>query len=166
MSNIFYENIEEKTKENKSYRKVVYTGKLQFVYMSIKPLDTIHKEIHKDHDQFIRIEKGQGRATINGRIYNLYDGIGFIIPAGFQHEILNTSHNEELKLYTIYSPPEHKDGLEQVDNPDNKIVDKINNNLEGLKINIKGESVDKKNNYYVKYLKYKEKYIRLKNSSI
>ena len=147
MPRIFYENVEKKTKENNSYRKVVYTGKFQFVYMSIKPLDNINMEIHKDHDQFIRIEKGQGIALINGIEYKLFDGIGLIIPAGFQHEITNTSAFDELKLYTIYSPPEHADKLEQVDNPDKKIVDKINN-LEGLSITNEG-SLDK---YYVKYL--------------
>lgn len=143
MPNVFHRNIEKETEENKSYRKVVYTGKLQLVYMCIKPLDTIHKEIHKDHDQFIRIEKGQGLATINEKDYKLSDGIGLVIPAGFQHKITNTSTVDELKLYTIYSPPEHKDKLEQVDNPD-----KVNNS------NINFES---------KYIKYKTKYLSLKN---
>jgi mannose-6-phosphate isomerase-like protein (cupin superfamily) len=144
MSKIFYENIEENTIKNNSYRKVVYTGKLQFVYMSIKPQDNIHLEVHKDHDQFICIEKGTGIAIINEKKYNLTDGIGLIIPAGAKHKILNTSTFYDLKLYTIYSPPEHTDKLEQVNNPDKKI---------------------QVNNYKHKYLKYKEKYISLKKSS-
>jgi mannose-6-phosphate isomerase-like protein (cupin superfamily) len=150
MQNVFYENVEKETINNNSYRKVVYTGKVQFVYMNIKPLDNIHMEVHKDHDQFIRIEKGHGIATINGITYKLSDGIGLIIPAGFQHKISNTSAFEELKLYTIYTPPEHADKLEQVNNPD-KNTSKINN--------IDTTSSD---NYLMKYLKYKQKYLALK----
>ena len=81
MDEIFYENIEKNTNDNTAYRKVVYTGKMQFVYMNIKPMDNIHKEIHNEHDQFIRIENGEGEAILNGKIYKLYDGIGLIIPA-------------------------------------------------------------------------------------
>ena len=150
MPRIFYENVEKKTKENNSYRKVVYTGKFQFVYMSIKPLDNINMEIHKDHDQFIRIEQGKGIAIINGEKYDLTDGIGLIIPAGSTHEIKNISENVVLKLYTIYAPSEHADKLEQVDNPDKNIsVISKNNNTS-------------KDNYRLKYLKYKSKYLALK----
>jgi len=141
MTQVFYGNIEKQTIQNESYRKVAYTGKLQFVYMSIKPLDNIHMEVHKDHDQFIRIEKGQGIALINEKEYKLYDGIGLVIPAGFKHMITNTSDKEELKLYTIYSPPEHADKLEQSVNPD---------------------KLDNPDNYKQKYLKYKNKYLALK----
>ena len=135
MQNIFYENIETTTIENTAYRKVVYTGKMQFVYMNIKPLDDIHKEIHEDHDQFIRIEEGEGEAIIDGKSYKLFDGIGLIIPAGKEHQIINTSKDKELKLYSIYSPPEHKDKLVQEENPDK---------------------------YKMKYLKYKNKYLKNK----
>ena len=144
MPRIFYENVEKLTIENNSYRKVVYTGNLQFVYMSIKPKDNIHIEVHKDHDQFIRIEQGHGVAIINEKTYDLTDGIGLIIPAGSTHEIKNISENDPLKLYTIYAPSEHTDKLEQVDNPD--------------KINIDTS----KDNYRLKYLKYKSKYLALK----
>lgn len=137
MSDIFYENIEEKTLGNTAYRKVVFTGKLQFVYMNIKPLDDIHKEIHAEHDQFIRIEQGNGEANIDGKIYKLYDGIGIIIPAGKEHQIINTSKDKELKLYTIYSPAEHKADLIQEENPDK---------------------------YKMKYLKYKNKYLQKKTN--
>jgi mannose-6-phosphate isomerase-like protein (cupin superfamily) len=79
---VFHEDIEKNTIKNKNYRKVSYTGKhLQFVYMSIKPLDNIHKEVHKTHDQFIRVEKGEGTAIIEKKKYKLKDGIGLIIPA-------------------------------------------------------------------------------------
>jgi mannose-6-phosphate isomerase-like protein (cupin superfamily) len=118
---IFHENIEKNTIKNKSYRKVSYTGKkLQFVYMNIKPMDIIHKEVHKTHDQFIRVEKGKGIAIINNKKYKLQDGIGVIIPAGAIHEIKNTSKKDELKLYTIYAPPEHPKKLEQKTNPELK----------------------------------------------
>jgi len=144
MNNIFYENIEDKTRENSTYRKVVYTGKIQFVYMSIKPLDDIHKEVHNDHDQFIRVEEGEGIAILRELTYKLYDGIGLIIPAGITHQIINTSTDKSLKLYTIYSPPEHKPNTLQYDNPDKKI-DVVDNS-----------------NYKLKYFKYKNKYLEIK----
>jgi len=116
---VFHEDIEKNTIKNKNYRKVSYTGKkLQFVYMSIKPLDNIHKEVHKSHDQFIRVEKGEGVAIIEKKKYKLKDGIGLIIPAGKVHEIKNTSKTVELKLYTIYAPPEHRPNLIVKMNPD------------------------------------------------
>ena len=130
----FYKNIEELTLQNSSYRKVLYTGKQQqFVIMSIPPSDDIHMETHPETDQFIRIEKGKGVAIINKKNYDLHDGIGLIIPAGAEHQIKNTSDTEDLKLYTIYSPPEHSDGKEDKENPDKS-----------------------------KYLKYKMKYLELK----
>ena len=136
MNTIFYENIEKSILENKNYRKVVYTSKfMQFVYMNIKPLDSIPMEIHNNHDQFIRIESGEGKAIVNNNKYKLYDGIGIIIPAGAKHQIINTSSFDELKLYTIYSPPEHPANLIQSVNP---------------------------NYYKEKYLKYKEKYLKSK----
>jgi mannose-6-phosphate isomerase-like protein (cupin superfamily) len=138
-NNVFYENIETNTIENTFYRKVVYTGKMQFVYMSIKPLDSIKMEVHQDHDQFFRIEKGTGEAIVNGKNYKLYDGIGLIVPAGAQHQIINTSENEDLKLYSIYTPPEHKPDRLDINNPDNP--DKLKQ----------------------KYLKYKQKYLQIKN---
>ena len=148
MGKIFYANVEKETLSNKNYRKVVFTGKSQqFVYMSLKPLDTIHKETHPDHDQFIRIEKGIGKAIIDGIEYPLFDGIGLIIPAGTEHEIINLSNTEELKLYSIYSPPEHPPGRVDIINPDksNTTMTKKNSKLKD------------------KYIKYKEKYLSLKN---
>ena len=118
---IFYQDIEKKTKSNKLYRNVEWTGKhMQFVYMSIKPLDNIHLEIHKHIDQFIRIESGSGIAIIDNKKYKLKDGIGIIIPANTYHEIKNTSKTSDLKLYSIYAPYEHPDKLKQKNNPDKK----------------------------------------------
>ena len=113
----FYQNVEKRTKSNKLYRSVEWTGKkMQFVYMSIKPLDNIHLEIHKNIDQFIRIESGTGIAIIDNKKYKLKDGIGIIIPANTYHEIKNTSKTTELKLYSIYTPPEHPRKLKQKNN--------------------------------------------------
>jgi len=118
---VFYQDIEKKIKSNKLYRNVEWTGKhMQFVYMCIKPLDNIHLEIHKNIDQFIRIESGTGNAIINNKIYKLKDGIGIIIPANTFHEIINTSKTKELKLYSIYSPSEHPPKLKQKNNPNKK----------------------------------------------
>ena len=123
---IFYKNVEKETLENNNYRNVVYTSKYQqFVYMCLPPLDNIHMEIHKKTDQFIRIEQGTGKAILNNKEYKLKDGIGLIIPAGCSHEIINTSKTKPLKLYTIYSPPNHKPKTINRNNPDKKTSKKI-----------------------------------------
>ena len=124
----FYsENIEELTKTNNDYRRVLYTGmNQQFVLMSIPPSDEIKMEIHKLHDQFIRIEQGEGKAVVGNSTYKLKDGSAFIVPANTSHQISNTSNKEPLKLYTIYSPPEHSDKLIQSTNPD-KLIEQVNN---------------------------------------
>lgn len=117
---IFCENINKQTLQNNNYRKVIYTGKhMQLVYMNIKPQDNIHLETHEEHDQFIRIEQGTGIAILNNKKYELSDDFAIIIPAGTQHEIINTSKTQELKLYTIYSPPEHPKNTINFENPDN-----------------------------------------------
>lgn len=103
-------NIEKETLENKNFRKVLYTAKnSQLVLMSLKPREEIGLETHT-LDQFIRVEKGTGKAFLNGKEYDLADGSAVVIPAGTEHNVVNTSDSEELKLYTIYSPPEHRDG--------------------------------------------------------
>lgn len=104
-------NIEKTTKENEDYRRVLYTAtKSQLVVMSIQPGDEIGNEVH-DLDQFIRIEEGAAKAVLNNgeNEYELEDDFAIVIPAGTWHNIINTG-DEVLKLYTIYSPPEHKDG--------------------------------------------------------
>ncbi|BCX15707.1 MAG: cupin [Candidatus Parcubacteria bacterium] len=111
----FYTNIEKDTLNNKNYRKVIYTGKnLQLVLMTLQPGEEIGMEVHDDHDQFFRIEAGQGKCIIDGNEYTLEDGVVIIVPAGAEHNVINTSATEELKLYTIYAPPVHKDQLVRV----------------------------------------------------
>ncbi len=108
----FNADIEKETLENENFRKVLYTGKhSQLVLMCLKPNEEIGMEVHADNDQFFRFEKGQGKCVIDGNEYELKDGSAIIVPAGAQHNIINTSGVEELKLYTIYSPAHHKDGV-------------------------------------------------------
>ncbi len=103
-------NIEKATLENTDYRRVLYTAKnSQLVLMNIAPGDEIGEETHH-LDQFIRIEQGQARVTLDGVDHDVQDEFAMVIPAGTKHNVVNTG-TEELKLYTVYSPPEHKDGL-------------------------------------------------------
>lgn len=107
----FVVNIEKETLENEYFRKVLYTAKnTQLVLMSIKPGDEIGNELH-ELDQFIRVEKGKATAILNNgeTEYNLEEDHAIIIPAGTWHNIINTG-TSDLKLYTLYCPPEHKDG--------------------------------------------------------
>lgn len=108
----FNQNIEELTKENKDFRRVLYTGKnTQLVLMSIAPGSEIGLEVHEENDQFFRFEAGQGIVTIDGNEYSVADGSAVIVPAGAQHNVVNVSDTESLQLYTLYSPPHHKDGI-------------------------------------------------------
>ncbi len=103
--------LEQATLANDNFRKVLYTAKhSQLVLMSIAPGDDIGEEVH-ELDQFIRVEAGAGKAVLNGEEHALEDGSAVVVPAGVLHNILNTSVTEHLKLYTVYSPPEHKDGV-------------------------------------------------------
>ena len=105
-------NIEKDTLANNNFRKVLYTGKhSQLVLMSLKPKEEIGLETHTDNDQFFRFEGGQGKCIIDGNEYPLTDGVAVVVPAGAQHNIINTSETEDLKLYTIYSPAHHKDAV-------------------------------------------------------
>ena len=111
----FKENIEKATRENMHYRKVLYTGEhSQLVLMHLLPDEEIGLEVHKDNDQFFRFEQGEGRVTINDTTYTVADGDAIVVPAGAQHNIVNTSATLPLKLYTIYSPAHHKDGIERM----------------------------------------------------
>lgn len=104
-------NIEKKSLENKYFREVLFTGPhSQLVLMSIAPGDDIGMETHKNVDQFFRIESGIGQAILDGKKYDLEDGSAVVIPAGTEHNIINKSRSEPLKVYTIYSPPNHPDG--------------------------------------------------------
>ena len=105
-------NIEKETEKNTVFRHVLYTGKYsQLVLMSIKPGEEIGEETHKDVDQFFRFERGEGKVVIDGVEHRVKDGNGIIVPAGARHNVINTSKRATLRLYTIYSPPEHKDGV-------------------------------------------------------
>jgi mannose-6-phosphate isomerase-like protein (cupin superfamily) len=106
----FVTNIESKTEENDYFRRVLFTAPhSQLVVMSLKPGEDIGAEVHHG-DQFIRIEEGEAIVTLDDEKHDVADGFAIVIPAGTQHNIENTSKDEDLKLYTIYSPPQHEDG--------------------------------------------------------
>lgn len=108
----FKSNIEKDTLKNKNFRKVIYTAKnSQLVLMSLKPKEDIGMETHPENDQFLRFEGGRGRVEIDGNKYTVKDGDAVVIPAGAKHNVTNLSATEELKIYTIYSPPHHKDQI-------------------------------------------------------
>ncbi|HPN67626.1 MAG TPA: cupin domain-containing protein [bacterium] len=108
----FNANIEQETLSNENFRKVLYTGKhSQLVLMSLKPGEEIGMEIHAENDQFFRFEKGNGKVLIDGNEYTVSDGSAIVVPAGAEHNVINVSESEDLKLYTIYSPAHHKDGV-------------------------------------------------------
>lgn len=108
----FTTNIETGTRTNSAFRKVLYTGKhSQLVLMSLKVGEEIGMETHPDNDQFFRFEQGEGTCIIDGNEYEVHDGDVVIVPAGAKHNVINISKTEELKLYTIYSPAHHKDGI-------------------------------------------------------
>ncbi len=108
----FHVNIEKSTLENENFRNVLYTAKhCQLVLMSLQPKEEIGIEVHKDNDQFFRIEQGQGKCVIDSNSYEIADGSAIIVPAGAEHNIINTSQTNLLKLYTIYSPAHHKDRM-------------------------------------------------------
>jgi len=102
--------LESAARENSDFRRVLYTGKnSQLVLMCLSPGEEIGMEVHETHDQFFRFEEGEGKVIIDGKEHPVRDGSGVIVPAGAQHNVINTSKTAKLKLYTIYSPPEHMD---------------------------------------------------------
>jgi mannose-6-phosphate isomerase-like protein (cupin superfamily) len=104
-------NIEKAAHGNEYFRKVLYTAKnSQLVVMSLKPGEDIGEEIHQ-LDQFIRCEEGEGKAILDGITHNISNGLSVIVPSGAKHNIINTSHDKPMKLYTLYSPPNHRDGV-------------------------------------------------------
>jgi mannose-6-phosphate isomerase-like protein (cupin superfamily) len=106
----FITNLEKATQDNRDFRRVLYTGKhSQLVLMHLEPKEEIGMELHT-LDQFIRVERGTAVAILDGVAHELGDGSAVVIPAGTQHNIVNKSATEPLKLYTVYSPPEHTDG--------------------------------------------------------
>ncbi|MGZ3945397.1 MAG: cupin domain-containing protein [Mucilaginibacter sp.] len=108
----FKTNIEKETLENNNFRKVLYTAKYsQIVLMSLLPGEEIGMETHEKNDQFFRFESGKGKCIIDGNEYEVKDGDAVTVPAGAKHNVINTSDKVDLKLYTIYSPPNHEDGI-------------------------------------------------------
>jgi len=106
----FVDNIQTLTEKNNNFRHVLYTGKnLQLVLMAIQPGEEIGEETHKDHDQFFRVEKGEGEIVIDGHRSKIKNDDAMIVPAGARHNVINTGKTA-LQLYTIYAPPEHRDG--------------------------------------------------------
>jgi mannose-6-phosphate isomerase-like protein (cupin superfamily) len=109
----FCDDIEDLTEKNEDFRRVLYTGEqLQLVLMTLQPGEEIGEEVHADRDQFFRIEEGEGIIDIDGRENPVEDDIAVIVPAGTRHNVRNTS-DDPLRFYTIYGPPEHKDGVVQ-----------------------------------------------------
>ena len=104
--------IEKLTVENTNFRQVLYTGKhSQLVLMSLAPSEEIGRETHTGNDQFFRFEKGSGKVVIDGTEYEVKAGDAVVVPSGSKHNIINASVSEDLKLYTIYSPAHHQDGV-------------------------------------------------------
>ena len=104
----FVEGIEDLTQNNEDYRRVLYTGKhLQLVLMALQPGEQIGEEVHETHDQFFRVEDGEGEVWIDGAKTPIEDDDAVIVPAGARHNIVNTGKTP-LKLYTLYAPPEHR----------------------------------------------------------
>lgn len=106
----FIGDIEKLTEENEDFRRVLYTGKnLQLVLMSIPVGGEIGEEVHEAIDQFIRVEEGEGEVIIDGKRSPIEDDVAVVVPAGARHNVVNTG-DEALKLYTLYGPPEHREG--------------------------------------------------------
>jgi mannose-6-phosphate isomerase-like protein (cupin superfamily) len=107
----FVEDIETLTEENDHFRRVLYTGRhLQLVLMALRPGQDIGAEVHAEHDQFFRIEAGHGEVVIDGATTKIKADDAIIVPGGARHNVINTGA-EMLKLYTLYAPPEHRDGV-------------------------------------------------------
>lgn len=108
----FVGNIEDGTLQNEYFREVLFTGpNSQLVVMSLLPNEDIGMEVHGNVDQFFRIEQGEGKVIMNGEEHEISNGTAIVVPAGTEHNIINTSGSEKLKLYTIYTPPNHKDKI-------------------------------------------------------
>jgi mannose-6-phosphate isomerase-like protein (cupin superfamily) len=106
----YVDNIEQATVENEDFRRVLYTGKnMQLVLMTLPPGCDIGSEVHEDRDQFFRIEEGSGEIHIDGKVNPVEDDFAVIVPAGARHNVVNNG-DKPLRLYTLYAPPEHRDG--------------------------------------------------------
>ena len=108
------------TTGNDDYRRVLYTGRhLQLVLMTLQPGEEIGEEVHETHDQFFRIEEGRGRVFIDGQPTDIGDDDAVIVPAGARHNVVNTG-SAPLRLYTLYGPPEHREGVRQATKADER----------------------------------------------
>ena len=104
-------DIEKQTLENENFRKVIFTGpQMQLVVMTLQPGEEIGSEVHVGHDQFFRVEEGEGKVVMNDEEHDVHPDWAAIVPAGTKHNFINTSTDKKLKLYTIYAPPEHPVG--------------------------------------------------------
>ena len=109
----YHDDIEEQTIGNGDFRRVLYTGHhLQLVLMTLQPGEEIGAEVHEDRDQFFRFEEGRGQVDVDDNSYDVIDGSAVVVPSGARHNVRNTG-DTPLKLYTLYGPPEHKDGIVQ-----------------------------------------------------
>jgi mannose-6-phosphate isomerase-like protein (cupin superfamily) len=107
----FIQNIEQLTMKNEFFRQVLFTGQhAQLVVMSLKPNEEIGEEVHEIVDQFLRVESGEGKVIMNGEEQAIKAGDAIVVPSKVKHNLVNTSSETSLKLYTVYSPPHHKDG--------------------------------------------------------
>ena len=129
----FVANLEAETLANTDFRRVLYTGKYsQLVLMRLKPKEEIGEETHDDVDQFFRFEEGDGVVVIDGTKHVVQNGSGVIVPNGARHNVINTSGTKDLRLYTIYSPPEHMD----------KVVRKTKQEAEAKPEEFKGKTTE------------------------
>lgn len=125
----FKGNIENQTLDNSNFRKVLYTGgHLQLVLMSLKPGEEIGEEIHQGNDQFFRFESGSGKCTIDENSYHVKEGDAILVPAGAKHNVINTG-TETFKMYTIYGPPNHEDGIIRATKEEADVKNEKFNNL-------------------------------------
>jgi mannose-6-phosphate isomerase-like protein (cupin superfamily) len=117
----FSGNIDEMTLANSDFRKVLYTApRSQIVLMSLKPKQSIGPEVHEESDRFFRFESGNGRVEVDGTLYNVELGSAILVPAGARHNVINTSSERPLKFFTIYAPPQHRDGVVRTTKTDAK----------------------------------------------
>jgi len=124
----YIDNIEKKTLENSNFRTVLFTGgHMQLVVMSLKPMEDIGMEVHENVDQFFRFEKGEGKVIMNGEESIVGAEMVAIVPAGTQHNVINTSQTEDLKLYTIYAPANHPEGTVHVTKEEAMAAEKEHN---------------------------------------
>jgi mannose-6-phosphate isomerase-like protein (cupin superfamily) len=127
----FVSNIEQDVLANDNFRKVLYTAKhSQLVLMSLNPSEEIGMEVHPDNDQFFRIDAGTGKVIIDGNEYEVSNGFAVVVPAGSQHNVINTSTTDKLKLYTIYSPAHHLDQVVHKTKAD-AVADEVRDNFDG-----------------------------------